>query len=385
MVIYVKTQGARIVKEGKHLLVKKEGTVYHTLFTYKLDQVVTFGSVEITHRALAQLMRHGIDTVFLTYNGRYVGRIASPESKNVFLHKRQYTLLDDGEFCLRFARSIVAGKLTNMATLLMRIKRTRKDSIARQRAQEIQFLMERLAKADSVDSVRGYEGRGSALYFEGFANGFLQDAGFRRRVRRPPTDPVNSVLSLLYTCLMNRVYAAVRIAALDPYPGFLHTLDYGRYSLVLDLMEEFRPIIVDTLTLSLFNLKILQQEDFIVEKPGATEQTPAPYQPAPDVSKDPIGLMSFDATGEELFDLPEQRIVDGPIDVAAPTGKYPVKLKSGAFQRVIEAFEKKLTTSFYYPPADRKLTYADAIIYQAGHCRKVIEGEVALYQPLLLK
>jgi len=385
MVIYVKTQGARIVKEGKHLLVKKEGTIYHTLFTYKLDQVVIFGSVEITHRALVQLMRHGIDTVFLTYNGRYVGRIASPESKNVFLHKRQYTLLDDGEFCLRFARSIVAGKLTNMATLLMRIKRTRKDSIARQRAQEIQSLMERLAKADSVDSVRGYEGRGSALYFEGFANGFLQDAGFRRRVRRPPTDPVNSVLSLLYTFLMNRVYAAVRIAALDPYPGFLHTLDYGRYSLVLDLMEEFRPIIVDTLTLSLFNLKILQQEDFIVEKPGATEQTPAPYQPAPDVSKDPIGLMSFDATGEELFDLPEQRIVDGPIDVAAPTGKYPVKLKSGAFQRVIEAFEKKLTTSFYYPPADRKLTYADAIIYQAGHCRKVIEGEVALYQPLLLK
>jgi CRISPR-associated protein Cas1 len=385
MVIYVKTQGARIVKEGKHLLVKKEGAVYHTLFTYKLDQVVIFGSVEITHRALAQLMRHGIDTVFLTYNGRYVGRISPPESKNVFLHKRQYTLLDDGEFCLRFARSIVAGKLTNMATLLMRIKRTRKDSIAGQRAQEIQSLMERLANADSVDSVRGYEGRGTALYFEGFANGFLQDAGFRHRVRRPPTDPVNSVLSLLYTFLMNRVYAAVRIAALDPYPGFLHTLDYGRYSLVLDLMEEFRPIIVDTLTLSLFNLKILQQEDFIIDKPGAIELTPAPYQPAPDVSKDPIGLMSFDATAEELFDLPEQRIEDGPIDATAPTGKYPVKLKGDAFQRVIEAFEKKLTTSFYYPQADRKLTYADAIIYQAGHCRKVIEGEVALYQPLLLK
>jgi len=314
-----------------------------------------------------------------------VGRISPPESKNVFLHKRQYTLLDDGEFCLRFARSIVAGKLTNMATLLMRIKRTRKDSIAGQRAQEIQSLMERLANADSVDSVRGYEGRGTALYFEGFANGFLQDAGFRHRVRRPPTDPVNSVLSLLYTFLMNRVYAAVRIAALDPYPGFLHTLDYGRYSLVLDLMEEFRPIIVDTLTLSLFNLKILQQEDFIIDKPGAIELTPAPYQPAPDVSKDPIGLMSFDATAEELFDLPEQRIEDGPIDATAPTGKYPVKLKGDAFQRVIEAFEKKLTTSFYYPQADRKLTYADAIIYQAGHCRKVIEGEVALYQPLLLK
>ncbi|HPD61721.1 MAG TPA: CRISPR-associated endonuclease Cas1, partial [Thermodesulfobacteriota bacterium] len=287
MVIYVKTQGARIVKEGKHLLVKKDGAIYHTLFTYKLDQVVLFGSVEITHRALVQLMRHGIDTVFLTANGRYVGRIASPENKNIFLHKRQYSLLDDPVFGLKFARAIVAGKLANMATILMRIKRTKKDSVAGQNAQEIQILLQKLEAADSVDSVRGYEGRGSALYFEGFARGFIQDMGFRRRVRRPPTDPVNSVLSLLYTFLMNRVYAAVRIAALDPYPGFLHSLDYGRYSLVLDLMEEFRPIIVDTLTLSLFNLKILQPEDFIIEKPGPTDLTKVPAQTVPDVSKDP--------------------------------------------------------------------------------------------------
>lgn len=385
MVIYVRTQGARIVKEGKHLLVKKEGTIYHTLFTYKLNQVIIFGSVEISHRALAQLMRHGIDTVFLTHNGRYVGRIAPPETKNVFLHKRQYRLLDDEEFGLKLARSIVAGKLTNMATLLMRIKRSRKDSVAGQKAQEIQSLLEKLEAADNVDSVRGYEGRGTALYFEGFVRGFLQDMGFRRRVRRPPTDPVNSVLSLLYTFLMNRVYAAVRIAALDPYPGFLHSLDYGRYSLVLDLMEEFRPIIVDTLTLSLFNLKILQSGDFIVEKPSTPDLSALPSQELPDVSKDPIGLMSFDESGEELFDLPEQRIHDGVIDTTELTGKYPVKLKGDAFNRVIEAFEKKLTTSFYYPPAERKLTYGDAIIYQAGHCRKVIEGEVAQYQPLLLK
>ena len=385
MVIYVKTQGARIVKEGKHLLVKKEGTIYHTLFTYKLDQVVIFGSVEITHRALVQLMRHGIDTVFLTSNGRYVGRIALPETKNVFLHKRQYSLLDDPVFGLKFARSIVAGKLANMATILMRIKRSKKDFLAGQKAQGIQDLLDKVETADNVDSVRGYEGRGSALYFEGFARGFVQDMGFRHRVRRPPTDPVNSVLSLLYTFLMNRVYAAVRIAALDPYPGFLHSLDYGRYSLALDLMEEFRPIIVDTLTLSLFNLKILQLEDFIIEKPNKTDLTPVPYQTAPDVSKDPIGLMSFDETNEELFDLPEQRIEDGTIDATVPTGKHPVKLKGDAFKRVIEAFEKKLTTSFYYPPAERKLTYGDAIIYQAGHCRKVIEGEVALYQPILLK
>lgn len=386
MIIYVRTQGARIIKEGRHLLVKKEQTTYHTLFTYKLDQLVIFGSVEISPAALTQLMRHNIDTVFLSANGRYKGRIATPEAKNVFLRKRQYTLLDDPGFNLRIARSLVAGKLANMATVLMRIKRSKNDRTAGYSAEGIQDLMKKLESAENVNSIRGYEGRGTALYFEGFCRGFLIDMGFRHRVRRPPTDPVNAVLSLLYTFLMNRVYAAVRIAGLDPYPGFLHTIDYGRYSLVLDLMEEFRPIIVDTLTLSLFNLKILQHDDFLVQPPAAMPEY-ADTVPAgiPDVTQDPIGRMSFDGTGEDLFDMPEQRVDDAPVQTGEPTGKFPVKLKPEAFTRVIEAFERKLTTDFYYPPADAKLSYGEAIVYQAGHFRKVIEGEVEVYQPILLK
>jgi len=384
MVIYVRTQGARLVKEGRHILVKKGETTYHTLFTYKLTQLVLFGNVEITHRALAQLLRYDIDVVFLTQNGRYLGRLTPSESKNVFLHKRQYGLLDDVAFSLRAARSIVGGKLANMATLLMRIKRTKDVALAGQRAHDIQNLIRLMEAAIDVDSVRGYEGRGSALYFEAFPKGFIDQLGFTRRVRRPPTDPVNSVLSLLYTFLMNRVYAAVRIAGLNPYPGYLHTIDYGRYSLVLDLMEEFRPLIADTLALSLFNLKILKATDFYEEKNDDVDP-PFREEPIPDVTRDPIGQISGQVTDADQFDIPEQRMdADGGIAPPA-TGKYPVKLHPDAFQRVIEAFEKKLTTEFYYSPADRHLTYADAIIYQSGHFRKVVEGEVETYQPLLLK
>ena len=385
MIVYVKTQGARIVKEGRHLLVKKGDGIYNTLFTYKLEQLLLFGNIEITHNALCQLMRNNIDTVFLTRYGRYLGRLAAPESKNVFLHKAQYILLDAAEFGLALARDIVAGKLANMATLLMRIKRSRKIPEAGIMAREIQDLMPKLAEADSVNSVRGYEGRGSALYFKGFRQGFVEDMGFRKRVRRPPTDPVNSVLSLLYTFLMNRVYSAVRIAGLDPYPGFLHSADYGRYSLVLDLMEEFRTIIADTLTLSLFNLKILQPEDFHIEVPvEATSNQPGPGDP-PDITVDPIGLISLNGAGSDCFDLPEQRMEAGPVPDEQVTGKYPVKLSAEAFKRVIDAFEKKLTTTFHYPPAGRQLSYGDVIIFQAGRFRKVIEGEVDVYQPLLLK
>ena len=386
MVVYIKTQGARIIKEGRHLLVKKGDATYNTLFTYKLRQIVIFGNVEITHRALAQLMRFEIDTVFLTQNGRYLGRIASPEARNVFLRKRQYDLLGDQDFGLRMARAIVSGKLANMATILMRIKRTRDDGLSGPKAHAIQDLLKPIQETDNLNSIRGYEGRGSALYFEAFPHGFIENMGFVRRIRRPPTDPVNSILSLLYTFLMNRVYAAVRVAGLDPYPGFLHTLDYGRYSLVLDLMEEFRTIIADTLALSLFNLKILKKEDFYVETPDNDEDFHQTQEERiTDVTQDPIGRISGTANDSECFDLPDQRMEEEGAQQARPTVKYPVKLHADGFQRVIEAFEKKLTTSFFYPPADRQLTYADTLIFQAEHFRKVIEGEAAVYQPVLLK
>ncbi len=385
MVVYVRTQGARLVKEGRHILVKKGDATYHTLFTYKLSQIVLFGNIEITHRALAQLLRHDIDVVFLTQNGRYLGRLTPSESRNVFLHKRQYVLLDDPAFTLKAAKCIVGGKLANMATLLMRIKRTRDVSLAGQRAHEIQNLIGLMEGAADVDSVRGYEGRGSALYFEAFPKGFINHLGFTRRVRRPPTDPINSVLSLLYTFLMNRVYAAVRIAGLNPYPGYLHTIDYGRFSLVLDLMEEFRPLVADTLTLSLFNLKILKTSDFYEERSNANADLDCREEPVPDVTRDPIGIITGQVTDADQFDIPEQRMEAADAIAPPVTGKYPVKLQPDAFQKVIEAFEKKLTTEFYYSAAERHLTYADAIIYQSGHFRKVIAGEADTYRPLLLK
>ena len=387
MIVYVKTQGARIVKEGRHLVVKKGDGIYNTLFTYKLKQLLLFGNIEITHSALCQLMRHNIDTVFLTHYGRYLGRLELPESKNVFLHKKQYLLLGDFDFGLRTARSIVFGKLTNMATLLLRIKRTRKQPVPGVLAGRIQNLLPKLANAGNLDSIRGYEGRGSAIFFEGLCYGFVDSNNFHKRVRRPPTDPVNSVLSLLYTFLMNRVYTAIRITGLDPYPGFLHALDYGRYSLVLDLMEEFRTIIVDTLTLSLFNLKILQKDDFYIEKPvQKLHNNKSKTDNIADVTKDPIGLISMDETKlPDEFDLPEQRI-DHTLETSPNiTGKYPVKLKKDAFRRVIDAFEKKISSSFYHPLAERKLTFFDSIIFQAGLYRKLIEGEVDVYQPVLLK
>lgn len=384
MNIYIRTQGARIVKEGRHLLVKKGEDTYHTLFVQKLKQVVICGNVSLSPAARSLLLRNQVDTVFLTRNGRYVGRFAGHEPKNVMLRKMQFTLLDNEQFGVKFCRQVVHGKLTNMITLLMRIRRSRGRKEAGRKAKEIRALLRKVEQAANIDSLRGYEGRGSALYFNGFRHGLLDDFNFYRRIRRPPTDPVNAVLSLLYTFLFNRVYAAIRTVNLDPYPAFLHTPDYGRHSLVMDLMEEFRVIIADTLTLSLLNLKILQRDDFIIEppRPAAAKQDTV----APDVTQDRYGLMTeLDSKGQ--FDVPEQRM-SNTLDNEGEEqtqGKPAVKLTPDAFRRVIENFERKLTTAFHYGPYEKKITYNDALTAQAGLYRKLIEGSVQVYQPLQLK
>ncbi|MDD2366195.1 MAG: CRISPR-associated endonuclease Cas1 [Desulfuromonadaceae bacterium] len=387
MIVYVTTQGSRIVREGRHLLVKKENDTYHTLFIYKLEQLIIMGNVVITPQALKLLLRENIDTVFLRIDGRYVGRLAGGEQKNVFLRKRQFILTDDAEFCLNTARSIVAGKMANMATVLQRIQRTRDARQAGDAADAIKMMSRKLAEADSVDVVRGLEGSASARYFAGLRYGFDRDYGFTKRVRRPPTDPVNSVLSLLYTFIINRAYSAIRIAGLDPYPGTLHTLEYGRHSLPLDLVEEFRSVIADTLTLSMFNLGILKESDFYrVEPPPPVAPPDNNEELINEVCNDPLGMMTL-IEEDDMFDLPPQPIEDDEEDNQAGSagGKLAIRLYPPAFVRLVKAFEKKMTTEFYHPVAEKRMTYADAFVFQARQLRRVIEGEVVRYQPLQLK
>lgn len=196
MIVYVTTQGSRIVREGRHLLVKKEDATYHTLFPYKLEQLLLFGNVQITPQALKLLLREDIDTVFMRLDGRYQGRLAGQEQKNVFLRKRQFLLTDDQAFCLRAARNMVFGKLANMATVAQRIARTRNSARAAQIATTIREATRQLEQATSLQMLRGMEGNATARYFDALRIGLDHDHGFTKRVRRPPTDPVNSVLSL---------------------------------------------------------------------------------------------------------------------------------------------------------------------------------------------
>ncbi len=384
MTVYVITQGSRIIREGRHLLVKLGDATYHTLFTYRLSQLVLAGNIAVTPPAMKLLLREGIDTVFLRLDGRYQGRLALVEPKNVFLRKRQFLLTDDEKFCLSVSKRMLSGKLLNMLTVVQRIQRTRSGVMSGDPVGEIRRMANRIETAKSLDELRGLEGQAATSYFPALRFGLTDSMGFEKRVRRPPTDPVNSVLSLLYTFIINRAYAAVRIAGLDPYPGVLHSLDYGRFSLPLDLVEEFRPIIADTLTLSLFNLGVLKQDDFYTFTPPQLEEIDRSDDIIDTAVNDGIGRMNL-SQDEDAFDMPSQRMEEDYHVDEALTGKPSVKLHSDAFGKVVKAFEKKIGTEFYHPVAEKKMTYGEAMTFQARLYRKVVEGEAAEYHPLLLK
>jgi CRISPR-associated protein Cas1 len=386
MIVYVTTQGARVVREGRHLLVKYKEDIYHTLFIHKLEQLIICGNITVTPPALSLLLREGIDTVFLRKDGRYRGRLAIQEPKNVFLRQRQFALAGDEIFCLKTARSIVRGKLLNMVTLLQRIKRTRKTQSIDGPCKGIRTMLEKLDTVQSLDQLRGVEGQASALYFNGMRYGLDDDFGFRKRVRRPPTDPVNSVLSLLYTFLINRMVAAVRMAGLDPYPGVLHCLEYGRQSLPLDLVEEFRAPFADAVALALFNLRVLKEQDFYVYEPPELP-LPMPQKDNLDaVAQDVLGAMSStESEADDFFDLPDQQMEPTVDETEGRQGKGAVRLQPPAFKKVIIAFEKKLNTEFFHPVASTRMSYGDAMVFQARQYRRLIEGEAAQYHCFLLR
>jgi CRISPR-associated protein Cas1 len=346
-------QNVTVSKEGGRLLIKKEGAVSSTIHLFKLDQIVLFGNILLTPAVIQHLLKEGIDTAIMTRRGRYLGRLQSALGKNIILRREQFRKIENKEFCLNTAKSIVKGKLTNLRTVLMRLNRTRENVELENPILSIRNLISKVDEAESLDSLRGYEGRGTAIYFEGFSRGFLtEDFEFPGRVRRPPTDPVNALMSLGYMLLLNQVIAAVSLVGFDPFFGCLHSMDYGRPSLALDLMEEWRPTIVDTLVLSVFNLKALVPSDF-EERSWEEEEA--------------IGT-------EKLPSTPE-----------AEEKKMAVVLTEEGFRKFITQYERKMSQKVQYHLTGEQWTYRDCIREQVRHFARYVKGEEKAYQPMPLR
>lgn len=274
--LYVQTQGIYLRQEGETVVAEKDGQVLMRLPIHTLSGLVTFGNVMCSPFLLHLCAERGVAISFLSEHGRFLARVTGPVSGNVLLRVAQVRAHDDPDRKGDIARSCVAGKIANDRNLLLRRMRDHGDTPAlRTAAAALADVLLRLRDSPpDAARIRGLEGEGAAAYFAAFNDLLLANReafAIASRNRRPPTDPMNALLSFLYTLLAHDCRGALEGVGLDPQVGFLHELRSGRPSLALDLMEEFRAPVADRLALTLVNRQQLAPKDFKTTESGAVQ------------------------------------------------------------------------------------------------------------------
>ena len=277
--LYLNTPRLYVGKSSDVLKVKDKDKLVQEVRLKDVSQVNLMGAVQISTQAVQGLMRAEIPLLYFSMGGWFYGMTQSVGLKNIMWRREQFRHADDGWFSLRFAKQLVEGKIRNQRTLLMRNHvEPPRDALRFMKA-----LIGEASRADSQASLLGIEGVAARTYFENFSGmlkvGRTREADldiatgtdstskllnfdFKKRNRRPPRDPVNALLSLGYSLLSKDLTVTCAAVGLDPYLGFYHKPRFGRPALALDLMEPFRPLVVDSAVITSINQRMLTTKHF---------------------------------------------------------------------------------------------------------------------------
>ena len=269
--LYITRQETYLHKERETIVIKQGDEKLGQFPALSLGGILCFGRVSVSPFLMGYCADQGIGLAFYTEYGRFMARVQGRENGNVLLRREQYRWADSPDQAVSMARLTVGAKSANSRSLLQReIRNHGETSPVRQAIDELARSLRRVRSAGSVDTIRGMEGDAANTYF-GVFNELLKGSGFAfgGRVRRPPTDPVNALLSFLYSLLTQECTSALQGVGLDPYVGFLHKDRPGRPSLALDMLEEFRAAWADRLVLTLINRRQIQLKDFETDSTGA--------------------------------------------------------------------------------------------------------------------
>ncbi len=291
-----------------------------TIPAQTIEQVVLMGNPQITGDALVYALELGMPIHYLSIFGKYLGSALPGQSRNGQLRLAQYQTYENGERRLELVKAIATAKIHNQHSVLYR---------HHQRDNPLKLRKSQVKSQKTIDQVRGIEGIAARDYFACWPTMLDSSWGFKGRNRRPPTDPANALLSFAYGLLRVQVTAAVHLAGLDPYIGYLHEISRGQPAMVLDLMEEFRPIISDNLVLAVINTREIQLKDF----------------------SESLGAYRLSDAGRKSF---------------------------------LQAFERKMTDEFKHPVFDYRCTYRRAIELQARLLARHLQERLP-YQPLTLR
>jgi CRISPR-associated protein Cas1 len=267
--VYLNTQGLRVGRSGEVLQVKEKDTLRQEIRPIEISQLNLMGNIQVTTQVTQLLCESGIPVCYFSQGGWFYGITTGMATKNVFLRQAQFRLAAEPWFCLKLARRLVAGKIRNQRTMLLR-NHIEPPEIC------LRGMIGMAARADASESAEellGIEGNAARLYFGAFdgmlkagdkaetPEGFRLD--FEGRNRRPPRDPVNALLSLGYSMLTKDLTIACYSVGFDPMMGYYHQPRFGRPALALDLMEPFRPLIVDSAVINAINTRMVTAADFM--------------------------------------------------------------------------------------------------------------------------
>lgn len=273
--LYIFTEDAYAALDGENIVVKQSGREMGRVPLHTLEAIFCFSYMGASPALMGACGERGIGLSFFTPRGRFLARSCGACRGNVLLRKRQYAWSESSDSSLAVARSFIAGKVYNSRWVLERGLRDhglRIDADAVKGASDhLAASLDAISECADAESLRGIEGDAAARYFGVLGELVLrnrEEFSFPGRVRRPPTDPVNAMLSLFYTVLMMDCASALEGVGLDSYVGFLHTDRPGRRSLALDLMEELRPVMVDRFVLTAINNRMVAPADFNVLESG---------------------------------------------------------------------------------------------------------------------
>jgi CRISPR-associated protein Cas1 len=269
--LYITRQETYLHKERETIVVRQGVEKLGQFPVLTIQGIFCFGQVSVSPALMGFCGERGIGLAFYTEFGRFLARVVGKQTGNVYLRRTQYRWADDELKSSAIARVMIGSKIANSRTVIQREIRNHGASENLSKSSEgLGDCLRRCKQAIGVDSIRGIEGEAAAIYFGVFKD-LLREDGFvfEGRIRRPPTDPVNALLSFVYSLATQECGAALQGIGLDPYVGFLHKDRSGRQSLALDLLEEFRAAWADRFVLTMINRKQIQLQDFEFEASGA--------------------------------------------------------------------------------------------------------------------
>ena len=249
--LYVTEQGAKVSVGGGKFIIDCKNNLRREVPEEIIESIMVFGNVEVTYGAQKRILEKGISMSFLSTRGRYFGRLHSSSNLSAERMKRQVYLSDNVEQRMIFAKATLRAKINNQIVLLRRYSRNRRDVNLNDELSHMLMCEKKVGGSSKIDEIMGYEGTSARYYFQGLSKLVDEDFQFSGRSKRPPKDAFNSLLSLGYTIVFYEIYAELENQNIHPYISLVHSVKERHPALVSDLLEEWRPIIVDSLVMSL--------------------------------------------------------------------------------------------------------------------------------------